>query len=103
MELVVLVFDLTMGREAGDALRLAALEIPRQIASGAMDGPPRSWPRSLELARDALDRLEAEAKALWGLQDRRLTELVARVRGELETLERAAREPSVEVALDAAA
>ena len=42
MELVVLVFDLTAGREAGDALRLAALEIPRRIASGAMDGPPKS-------------------------------------------------------------
>ena len=89
MELAVLVFDLPgeQADEAGDALRLAALEVPQRIAAGATDGRPKPWLRCLELAQRALDRLEVEAKRRWPAQDPRLTELMARVRSELDDLE----------------
>lgn len=90
MELAVRVFDLTAEEAvAGEALRSAALEVPQQIASGAMDGRPKSWARCLALAQGALDRLEAEARELWAAPDARMLELVAEVRQALDALEAA--------------
>ncbi|HEY8211404.1 MAG TPA: hypothetical protein VIG99_28165 [Myxococcaceae bacterium] len=97
MELAVLVFDLTAQQgerrdEGDDALRLAALEVPQRIAAGATDGRPRAWLRYLELAYQALDRLEAEAKRRWMVRDLQFVELVTRVRNELDALEEASRQ-----------
>lgn len=107
MELAVRVFDVTAEEAvAGDAVRSAALEIPRQIASGAMDGRPKAWARCLALAQGALDRLEAEARQLWAAPDARMLELAAEVRRALGALEAAppgAESPSSPAAIEVAA
>ena len=97
MSLVGLVFDLTAklqreggGEEAGDALRLAALEVAQRIAAGAAAGRPGEWLQCLALARAALDRLEEEASGIRAFPAHRLAGPAVRVRRELLALQGAA-------------
>lgn len=118
MELAVLAFDVAAelpAEEAGDPLRLAALEVPQRLAAGAMDGRPRQWLRSLVMAGESLGGLEVEVGASLELRQisrdhgRRLQGLIGEMRAELAALRDAAeaelqaamaaeREKSVQVA-----
>jgi hypothetical protein len=101
MELAVLVFDVTAelpAEDAGDSLRLAALEVPQRIAAGAMDGRVRPWVQGLALSVSALGELEAEANALLELRQipreegARMKDLIGQLRVELVALRKAAGE-----------